>query len=60
MTRMGSWMMGAVAITASTATQAGSEYGRPLLTEEPQSGVLAVVGVGLLVLSVFAKRRRDP
>lgn len=53
-------MMGAVAITASTATQAGSEYGRPLLTEEPQSGVLAVVGVGLLVLSVFAKRRRDP
>lgn len=64
MKRVGSWTMGAVALTASAAVQANSELGtvlgRPMLSEEPQSGVLAVVGVGLLVLSAFAKRRRDP
>ncbi len=64
MKRMGNWMFGALAMTASAAAQADSQVGpvlgRPLLGDEPQSGVLAVVGVGLLVLSVFAKRRRDP
>jgi|GEM_PF-4075178 hypothetical protein len=57
-------MMGLLAATATTAAQAettaGSVFGRQLLHDNPQSGVLALVGVGLLVLSVFASRRRDP
>jgi hypothetical protein len=64
MKRMGNWMMGLAATTAAGAAQAetamGSVFGSALLQENPQSGVLAVVGVGLLVLSAFAKRRRDP
>ena len=64
MKRMGNWMMGlaapAAAGTAQAETAVGSVFGRELLQENPQSGVLAVVGVGLLVLSAFAKRRRDP
>jgi len=64
MKRMGNWMMGMAATTAAGAAQAenaiGSVFGSALLQENPQSGVLAVVGVGLLVLSAFAKRRRDP
>jgi hypothetical protein len=64
MNGMGKWTMGMVAIAASTAAQAegqlGPVFGTVLLHEEPQSAVLAMVGVGLLVLTVFAKRRRDP
>lgn len=64
MKRMGNWMMGLAATTAASAARAesavGSVFGSELLQENPQSGVLAVVGVGLLVLSAFAKRRRDP
>jgi hypothetical protein len=64
MERMGSWMMGVLAATATSAaesdTATGSVFGRQLLHDNPQSGVLAVVGVGLLVLSVFGKRSRDP
>jgi hypothetical protein len=64
MNRMGNWMLGMLAATATTAAQAdsqlGSVFGNPMLADEPQSGALAVVGVGLLVLSAFAKRRRDP
>ena len=64
MKRMGNWMMGLAATTAAGAAQAesavGSVFGSELLQENPQSGVLAVVGMGLLVLSAFAKRRRDP
>lgn len=64
MNGMGKWTMGVVAMAASTAAQAegqlGPVFGTPLLHDEPQSAVLAVVGVGLLVLTVFAKRRRDP
>jgi hypothetical protein len=64
MERIGNWMMGLLAATATTAAQAettaGSVFGRQLLHDNPQSGVLALVGVGLLVLSVFASRRRDP
>jgi hypothetical protein len=64
MKRMGNWMMGLMSATATTAAQAegavGSVFGAPLLQDNPQSGVLAVVGVGLLVLSAFAKRRSDP
>ena len=56
-------MAGLLAATVAAAAQAESQLG-PIfgsaVAEEPQSGALAVVGVGLLVLSVFAKRRRDP
>jgi preprotein translocase subunit SecF len=57
-------MMGLAATTTAGAADAetavGSVFGRELLDQNPQSGVLALVGVGLLVLSVFANRRRDP
>ena len=66
MNGMGRWtagIAGLLAATVATAAQAESELG-PIfgstVTDEPQSGALAVVGVGLLVLSAFAKRRRDP
>lgn len=64
MKRMGHWMIGLAATTTAGAAEAetavGSVFGRHLLDQNPQSGVLALVGVGLLVLSVFANRRRDP
>ena len=64
MNRMGNWMLGMLATSATTVAQADSQLGPVLgstmLADEPQSGALAVVGVGLLVLSAFAKRRRDP
>ena len=66
MNGMGRWttgMAGLMAVTTTATAQAESQLG-PIfgaaMAEEPQSGALAVVGLGLLVLSAFAKRRRDP
>ena len=57
------WMGGLLALATTTSAQAEGKLG-PLLeqmdvSDAPRSGALAVVGVGLMVLSVFA-RRRDP
>lgn len=58
-----SWMAGLLALATTATAQAKSHTG-PLLdgmavVEEPGGSALALVGVGLMVLSVFA-RRRDP
>lgn len=66
MNGMGRWTMGMAGLLAAATTaaaQAESQLGPVFgatMAEETQSGALAVVGVGLLVLSAFAKRRRDP
>ena len=49
-----------VASAAHAAADLGSVFGTTVNSDLPEAGSLAVVGMGLLVLSVFASRRRGP
>ena len=60
---MKGWMGGLLALATTATAQADGQIS-PLLeqmavVDEPRSAALAVVGMGLMVLSVFA-RKRDP
>ena len=57
------WMSGLLALATTATAQADGQIS-PLLEpmsvgDEPRTGALALVGMGLMVLSVFA-RKRDP
>ena len=60
---MKGWTAGLVALAATVTAEATSRIGLLVdgmaLDEESSGSALALVGVGLMVLSVFA-RRRDP
>lgn len=54
--------LASLAGAAGTAVAQAEAELAPLIkrAEEPQTGTLAVVGLGLLVLSAIARRRNDP
>ncbi len=55
-----SLMISLVASAAQAEAPLGSVFGNAVNSDLPEAGSLAVVGMGLLVLSVFASRRRGP